>query len=442
MTMLELSRIIFMETEFHALQIGLIITARTWSMAVAGLFFGLNADRFPRKPLFIFILLLAGLGRLLNGFAPVTVSERYIFFIVCNIFVGLGQGGLQPVVISYSNDAVEENLRSRFFGIYETFRQVFQILGLILAAYMYQIDLWREYFWLTGALMFICALFVIFVIKEPKRGAAKHELKTILANSNVHYKYNLTATTIRQTVFSKTNIMVFFEGIFTWIIFSIGIYLMYPYIQSEPYNISPLMTSMLMIIFGMPGAIFGSLIFAKISDKMAAKNIQSRINLIVFSIVALYLSILLIFIVPLPHMDSEQGASLGFLFSQTSYIGLGFLLFLVRGVLGIYHINQNPILQKINLPEAQGTISAWNQFLETIGNGLGPLIAGLLLEQNSSNYFITAFVALTIGLPAAFFWLFAKRWIEKDIQNVNDILKLRASELGRNFTSNSSQEKL
>lgn len=40
------------------------------------------------------------------------------------------------------------------------------------------------------------------------------------------------------------------------------------------------------------------------------------------------------------------------------------MVFIARSVVGLWNINQAPILQKVNLPEAQGAISSANQFLE------------------------------------------------------------------------------
>ena len=100
--------------------------------------------------------------------------------------------------------------------------------------------------------------------------------------------------------------------------------------------------------------------------------------------------------------------------------------------MSIWFVNQPPILQAINLPEAQGSISAWNQFLETIGMGIGPLLAGIFLTLYNQNYLLAAVISLSFGIPSAFLWFLARRWIHGDIKNVNDILSKRADELIQN----------
>ena len=95
----------------------------------------------------------------------------------------------------------------------------------------------------------------------------------------------------------------------------------------------------------------------------------------------------------------------------------------------IYSINQPPILQKINLPEAQGKISSANQFLELIGSGLGPMIAGLLLIDFNQNYQLTVLVSVLIGMIGCMAWLFGVKSINKDIQRISSILDSRVAEL-------------
>ncbi|MFW9785320.1 MAG: hypothetical protein ACFFFB_23775, partial [Candidatus Heimdallarchaeota archaeon] len=81
------------------------------------------------------------------------------------------------------------------------------------------------------------------------------------------------------------------------------------------------------------------------------------------------------------------------------------------------------------LPEAQGKISSANQFLELIGSGLGPMLAGFLLINFNQNYQLTVLVSVIIGMMGAMVWFFGARSINKDIQRISAILNERALEL-------------
>jgi len=409
---------------------GILIGTRTWGMAVSGLFIGRLADKFSRKYLLIIMVSLIAAGRFLNGFAPMGESISYGYFLFCFVLTGFGLGGIEPIILSYTNDALSQEKRSRFFGIQESSRQVGATFGTILSAILFQMGYWKLYFWIAGIILFIIMIILWIYLKEPKRGQnSQKDLSNLLNSTDIVYEYQLNAKTVKITIFSPTNIIAFIEGIFTWLIFSIAIYMIYPYLQSEPYNISPIANGILMIIFGMPGAIFGGIVFGKISDTLGKRNIKWRVLLIIFSIITLFVSIVLVFVIPLQPLTPEEGNNIILLFSYPSGWIFGLIIFTIRAVLGIYNVNQNPIIQAINLPEAQGTVSSWGQFLETIANGLGPVIAGYILSVNEGNYFEAAWITLVLGIPGAILWMFAFKFINADVARVQGILKLRAKEL-------------
>ena len=186
-----------------------------------------------------------------------------------------------------------------------------------------------------------------------------------------------------------------------------------------------------MVIFGLPGGFFGSLALAKLSDKLAKKNIKYRIYFIVFSIVTLFGLYILIFYLPLPNLTIEEGTNLAIVFSLPGIWVIGMFAFIARAVVGIWNINQPPILQAINLPEAQGTVSSANQFLEYIGSGTGPILAGFLLIYFNQNYQITVTLTMGIGIFGGVLWFLATKWINKDTERISDILKERGIELSK-----------
>lgn len=100
---------------------------------------------------------------------------------------------------------------------------------------------------------------------------------------------------------------------------------------------------------------------------------------------------MIFFLIPLPGFTSAVGNNILILLQSPWIWVLGALLFTRMMVSIVYSINQPPILQAVNLPETQGKISSWNQFIETIGQGIGPTIASLLLIATMNNFVSTAF---------------------------------------------------
>jgi len=430
LNMLVLSDIIWQDNTFYPLEMGILIGTRTWGMAVSGLLIGRLSDKMSRKYLLIIMVSFIALGRFLNGFAPMGKPISYGYFLFCFILTGIGLGGIEPIILSYTNDALPKKVRSRFFGFQESSRQVGATFGTILSAFLFQMGYWKLYFWIAGSVLFIIIIVLWIFLKEPKRGQhSQKELSDLLNSTDIVYKYQLNAKTVKSTIFSPTNIIAFIEGIFTWLIFSIAIYMIYPYLQSEPYNISPIANGILMIIFGLPGAIFGGIVFGKISDHFGRKDIKWRVLLIIFSIISLFISIILIFVIPLTPLTPEEGNNIIIIFSYPSGWIFGMIIFTIRAVLGIYNVNQNPIIQAINLPEAQGTVSSWGQFLETIAMGLGPVIAGYILSVNQGNYFEAAWITILMGIPGAILWMLSLKYIKSDEKRIQRILKQRAKEL-------------
>jgi MFS family permease len=191
-----------------------------------------------------------------------------------------------------------------------------------------------------------------------------------------------------------------------------------------------------MIIFGLPGGVIGSLAFAKISDRLSKKNIKNRIYMIVISILVLSSVYLFFFNIPLPAMSPSEGSDFLFVISIPSFWVIGLLAFIARSTVGLWSINQPPLLQKINLPEAQGKISSANQFLESIGSGTGPIIAGILLITYGQNFQFTILVTTILGMIGGLLWLLASIWINKDINRISSILKEREIELSSKSNSN------
>ena len=428
-----LSNVIWPGEKFHSLEFGFIISAKLTTVSVVGVLMGILADRFSRKKLMLLALATMAAGKLFNAFA----AQPWMFldFLSCYVIVGAGEGGIAPIIFSIANDDCHLDHRSKFFGTLEGIRQVAVIVGMFISAFLIDADLWHVYFLSMGLLLVAAFIVAAVYLHEPKRAKEAHEsLKRVLSMTTAHYSYQLTPETIKQTIFSRTNVLAFLEGLFTWIMFSVAIYLIYPWVQ-DVHGVSAVSTSVLMLVFGMPGVIVGAIGFSRLSDKLAKTNIKYRIYMIVFSIVTLFAVVIGMFLLPIPDVDPSLSSDLRILIIFPIFIAFGVLIFFLRGVLGIYHINQNPVLQAINLPEAQGFISSANQFLENMGYGIGPLIAGIFLTLNGNNYPLTALVSLFIGLPSIFMWLFAARWVNGDVARINAILATRAGEIAHDDES-------
>jgi len=332
-------------------------------------------------------------------------------------------------VVSLSDDVVPKHQRSRFFGYYEIVRNITTVLGFLVAAFLVQNGYWREFFWGIGICILISGIVFLTQIKEPKRGMQRKELSHILKSDLISYDFQVDRKIMRKTMLSKTNRVALVEGIFTCILMGSLIILILPYIQQEPYNIAPFSTSVFLVCFGLTGGLLGAIVLARLCDKFAKDHSIRRLPIIIFSIIGGLIFFALIFFIPLPPLTVEEGKDVGYLMTLPIIWVMGAFYFGSRTIFSLYLVNQSPILQEINLPEAQGQIISWNQFLESMGRGAGPLIAGILLVLTNANYQIVILLITLCIIPGIVLWLFALRWFHEDAQRIKEILEERAETL-------------
>ncbi len=284
-----------------------------------------------------------------------------------------------------------------------------------------------------GIIIFASVIYTGFSLTEPKRAAQTEGIKQIIQTSEITYQYQINKETLRSTMLSKTNLVALIEGLFTCIFFKMTENLIIPYIQTPPHNISPFNTMIILIGFGFPGALMSQLLLAKKTDKIGKKKPIIRIKFIIISLIACFFIVFIYFFLPFPQLMPDEGSNIAIIFKFPLIWIAGILIFSQRSIRGIYNINQPPILQEINLPEAQGQIRAWNQFLESLGNGFGPLLGGLILSLLNHNFQLAALISIIIALPGVLAWILALKFYQKDKERIQVIINKRTEQLTENF---------
>ncbi|MFX1501447.1 MAG: MFS transporter [Promethearchaeota archaeon] len=411
----------------HALEMGILYTILSWSSSFAGLLFGRLIDKYSRKKIIIIISIFRGISMLMLGFAIQggEISTWWYFFIFIAIF-GFFAGGSWPAVNSLSNDIVARDRRSRFFGVYQIVLNTTNIIGWLIATFLVQNGLWREFFWGIGACIFVGGFIFAIHNEEPKRGAQQEELYHVLQDDSIEYNFQIDRKMMRKTMLSKTNSVALIEGIFTCILMSSLNFLILNYVQNPPYNLAPFSIGVFMVVFGLTGGLVGQLFLSRVSDKIAIKNPVRRLPIIVIAIIGGLVTFALFFFLPWVPLTPEQGKDIAYIMAIPTMWIMGALFFTSRSIFSLYVVNQSPVIQQVNLPEAQGQIFSWNQFLEQFGRGIGPLLCGSLLAFTSSNYQITVMVVVLCIIPGVVLWILAMKWFPMDSENIKHILTERA----------------
>jgi len=425
--MVPLSSLIWPGEDYHALEMGILMTTLLWTSSVSGLFLGKLIDKYSRVKILLIISIARSFCMIMLGFAIAGqgIMTWWYFFIFVLIFA-LFAGGSYPAIVSLSNDIVPLKHRSKFFGYFGIFGSVFMMLGFLISGALVQFGLWRLYFISIGIAVLLSGLIFFFYVKEPKRGVQSNELRDILKDRSIEYDFKMDKELMRSTMLSRTNIAALLEGIFTNVFMGSLDMIILPYLQTPPHNLSPLITGLFVVIFGVIGRVIGQILLARVSDKLAEKNDVRRIGFIIFSLVGGSITFVLMFFVPMPFLTPEEGRSIILFFSLPLTYVMGILILSSDAVSSLYMVNQPPILQEINLPEAQGQIVSWNQFLENIGYGMGPLIAGIFISIFGQDYKISAVIITIFVIPGVILWTLSRKWYTQDKERIKAILNERA----------------
>ena len=398
-----------------------------WTNSVAGLLFGRLIDKYSRTKILFLISLIRGTCVIMLSLAIVGKGiQSWLYFYIFTFIIGISAGGNYPSVSSLSNDLVPLNYRSRFFGIFNITRSTFQLIGFLLTGFLVLINLWRLFFYLSGIAIISTGLLMLITIREPKRGVQREELSEALEDDSISYDFQIDLKMMRKTMLSKTNLVALIEGIFTSVFMGSLTILFLPYIQTAPHNVSPLATGAFLALFGLTGGLLLKLLFARISDKLAKRKKIRRLYFVTIALVGGSATFVVLFYIPLPHLTVEEGENLLNFFSFPIVWIMGAVYVSSTSISSLYEINQQPVLQEINLPEAQGQIVSFNRLLESIGWGAGPIITGIFINISGENYQLVALFIGIFAIPGIILWLMSFSWYQEDKQAISLILEERA----------------
>jgi len=428
--MVPLSTLIWPGEEYHALEMGVIMTTLLWSSSISGLFFGRLIDKYSRVKVLLIISIARSICMILLGFAiPGQGIITWWYFLFVVLIFGMFSGGNYPAIVSLSHDIVPLKHRSTFFGYFSVTGSLFMMFGFLISGSLIQFGLWRYYFIGIGVAIIGSGILFYLIVKEPKRGVQNKELQNVLKDDSIEYDFKMDKKSIRKTMLSRTNKAALIEGIFSNVFMGSLDMIILPYLQTPPHNLSPLVTGLFVVVFGVGGRVIGQIFLARLSDKAAEKKGIRRIYFIIISLIGGSITFVLMFFVPIPFLTPEQGADIVLFFSLPVTYTMGALILTSDAVSSLYGVNQPPVLQEINLPEAQGQIVSWNQFLENIGYGMGPLIAGVFISAFGQNYQVSAMIITVFVIPGIILWVLSLKWYPFDKNTIKEILEERAEVL-------------
>ena len=149
------------EWGLNGAQIGLLLSAGLFGMAAGSLFIAPWADRFGRRPLILFCLLLSGVGMLLSA-----LSQTPLQLALLRGLTGLGIGG----ILASSNVIASEYANKRWRGLAVSLQSTGYALGAtlggLLSVWLLTHFGWRSVFIFGGAVTLAVIPLVLLYLPE------------------------------------------------------------------------------------------------------------------------------------------------------------------------------------------------------------------------------------------------------------------------------------
>ncbi len=143
-------------------------------MAVGAFLFGMLADRFGRKIIFIVTLLLFSIA---SGLTALTTGIT--FFLILRFFIGLGLGGELPVASTLVAESVEPHERGKIIVLLESFWAFGWIIAAIIGYFIITDHGWRIAMLISALPAFYAVYLRISLPDSPHYSEPKTQSKMI-----------------------------------------------------------------------------------------------------------------------------------------------------------------------------------------------------------------------------------------------------------------------
>jgi MFS family permease len=378
-------------------QMGAVSTGALVVGAVCYPLWGWLYDRFSRPKLLALASLLWGASTWLNAIVP-----TYPLFLATRAATGIDDSSY-PGLYSLISDYYPPRKRGKIYGFLQVAQPAGYLLGMILAlAFGASFD-WRNVFFLTGGLGILLSAVIFLFVKDRPRGAAEPELAAAEHLERFAFSWKTVGG-----IFRKKSLVILllqgFIGVFPWNVIT---YWIFDYLKTERgYNDTQTMLTMVPAVLIMAA---GYPIGGILGDRLFKKTPKGRVIIgsagVALGCVLLWVAI---------KVPVEARLAFGVALSAAAL----FIPWASPNVLSSFY--------DVTEPEIRATTNAVQNFVEFGGSALAPLLAGIIADRSSLGYAIL--LICTVAWVACFaFFIFAGRYIPKDIEDLKNTLKARAA---------------
>ncbi len=337
-------------------QIGFVGAVFTVVGAVISLVWGYFADRYNRKRLLIYSILVGEIPCLMTAF-----STNFGQFFFWRMLTGIGVGASFPIVFSLIGDMFDEVNRAKVAALMGAAISVGNILGMVVGGFVGPTFGWRLPFVLVSLPNVVLAIVALFVLQEPARGAFEKGIGE-LVRAGYAYPKVPKLEDYAKLVSIKTNFLLFLQGIAGTIPWGAIPYFLVEFFRRER-GLSVELATLVFIVFGV-GNILGTIIGGWLGAILYRKSKP---------LVPLFCS-----------FTTAVGVWLTVLtFDYSNATGSGLYVLMLLGLLAaltdsLTGPNVKMMLLNVNEPQDRGRIFSIFNLTDSLGTGIGRWIGGLL----------------------------------------------------------------
>lgn len=344
-------------------EVGLVSSSTSIGMAVGALLAGTMADKYGRKAVLMWTLLIFSVASGISALAT-----GYVFLCIIRFIAGVGLGGELPVASTLVSESVPAKERGRAVVLLESFWAAGWILSALISFFVIPEYGWQVAF-LIGALPALYALYLRRAIEDSPRLQNKQELRKV--------SFREKFTSVWSTEHRKTTLMLWILW-FTVVFSYYGMFLWLPSImQIKGFElVKSFQYVLIMTLAQLPGYFTAAYFIEKFGRKFVLV-----VYLVMTAVSALWFG------------NAESEVSLILAGMSLSFFNLG-----AWGGMYAYTPELYPL-------KARSTGVGLSASIGRVGGILAPLLVGLLVQNGVAveSIFVLFFVTVLIGAAAVLF---------------------------------------
>ncbi len=363
------------EMNLSDVQLGVVGASFMWVYAAFGPLAGLVGDRLRRKTLIISGLVFWSLITVATA-----LSTNYTHLVIFRALEGFGEAFYFPASMSMLSDYHSAATRSRAMSVHQSSVYAGTIAGGSVAGVMGQYLGWRSSFYLFGSLGILLGVFLLALLKEPRRG----ESESVESAKDERAASNLKSMSVIETIrelFSNRMVQIL-TAVFVGANFVAMIFLTWmPSFLFNKFDMSLAMAGLSGTAYLQIASVLGVITGGILADKMARRNRAGRM---MTQAAGLLMGVPFIFL---------TGWTLSVPVLILALVGFGYFK-------GFYDANIWASLHDVVPPERRASAVGFMNSIGWIGGGVAPVAIAAASERYGMSASISAnsLIYLLFGL--------------------------------------------